>query len=321
MGSLCDGSANEKGAPVYESHHLDSRKWEKVVPRKDDIIIATAYKSGTTWMQQIVAEILFQGKEKAGTVGDMSPWVDLRVPPMEFLAPVIEGQTHRRFLKTHLPQDAFAPYITSTAKYIYIGRDGRDAFMSLQNHYEKANDAWYGAMNSPGLVGPPLPCYSEAVASVPEWFDKWLSQGWETLPGEADGWPFWSLFKNTKTWWEFGRAHPDQVLFVHFNKLLEDLGGEMRRIAAFLEVPVDEALLPKMVAACTFDAMKGNADKIAPLNGTLWKGGGTDFVFKGTNGRWKGVLTDANLAAYDKKVAEELPKDCAVWLETGNLPP
>jgi aryl sulfotransferase len=288
-----------------------------VKPRLDDIIIATAYKSGTTWMQQIMSEILFQGQAKPASVADMSPWVDLRVPPAEVLCPAIEGQTWRRFLKTHLPADAFEPYFNTSAKYIYVGRDGRDAFMSLMNHWEKANDVWYGAMNeAPGRVGPPIPKFSEA-GSVSEIFDRWLSEGWPTLPNESDGWPFWSLFHNTATWWAKGQANSN-ILFVHFNDLKADLQGEMVRIAKFLEVDVDESRLPDMVKACTFDEMKRGADKIAPLNGQLWQGGGNDFIFKGTNQRWKGVLSDSQLAAYEEKVKKALTPDCAKWLEGGS---
>ena len=32
-----------------------------VVPRDDDIIINTSYKSGTTWTQTIIANLIFQG--------------------------------------------------------------------------------------------------------------------------------------------------------------------------------------------------------------------------------------------------------------------
>mmetsp|Transcript_132851 Transcript_132851/g.425183 ORF Transcript_132851/g.425183 Transcript_132851/m.425183 type:complete len:312 (-) Transcript_132851:300-1235(-) len=308
-------------APVYESHHFNSKKWEVVKSRPDDIIIATAYKSGTTWMQQIISELVFQGQPKPASVGDMSPWVDLRVPPAEVIGPAIEAQEHRRFLKTHLPFDAFEPYLNPTGKCIYVGRDGRDAFMSLANHYEKGAQAMYVSVNSsPGLVGPPFPPFEEVGTVLPAWFDQWLNKGWESLGGETDGWPFWSLFKNMKTWWEFGQAHPNQILFVHYNKLLEDLSGEMQRIAQFLDIPIDQQLLPDLVKACTFDEMKKTADTVAPLNGTMWEGGGNDFIFKGTNGRWKGVLTDANLAAYDEKVRLEFSPACATWLETGELP-
>merc|ERR1712176_1221458 len=104
------------------------------------------------------------GKEPPASVHELSPWVDLRVPPAEVLGPMLEAQTNRRFLKTHLPFDAFQPFVNPTGKTIYVGRDGRDMFMSLANHYEKGNEKWYGALNGPGLVGPPLPPYEETTA-------------------------------------------------------------------------------------------------------------------------------------------------------------
>eukprot|EP00928_Gymnodinium_smaydae_P021141 TRINITY_DN1822_c0_g1_i5.p1 TRINITY_DN1822_c0_g1~~TRINITY_DN1822_c0_g1_i5.p1 ORF type:complete len:314 (-),score=79.42 TRINITY_DN1822_c0_g1_i5:185-1126(-) len=303
-------------APEYHSHHFNSKKWEVVKPRDDDIIIVTAYKSGTTWMQQVVSELIFQGKEKPGSNGDLSPWVDLRVPPAEVIAPALEAQEHRRFLKTHLPADAFRPYFNPKAKYIYVGRDGRDAFMSLMNHYEKANDMWYGALNeAPGLEGPPIPKFEE-LGDVKVVFDRWIAQGWSTLKGETDGWPFWSLFKNVKTWWDLGQEH-NNIMFVHFNDMKQDLEGEMRRIAKHLDIDVDEALLPEMVKACTFEEMHKNADKVAPANGVFWGDGGKAFIFKGTNQRWVGVLSDEQLAAYQAKVQQELPANCAEWLEKG----
>ena len=63
--------------------------------------------------------------------------------------PLVEAQTHRRLLKTHLPVDAlrFSPQ----AKYLYIGRDGRDVVWSMYNHHVNANQSWYDGFNkTPG---------------------------------------------------------------------------------------------------------------------------------------------------------------------------
>ncbi|MDQ2694263.1 MAG: sulfotransferase domain-containing protein, partial [Pseudomonadota bacterium] len=103
------------------SHHFDSTVWNDFRFRDDDIIIATYAKSGTTWTQQIVAQLLFNGQEGL-EVAEMSPWLDLRVPPKEIKLPAVEAQRHRRFLKTHLPVDALV--FSPRARYIYIGRDG-----------------------------------------------------------------------------------------------------------------------------------------------------------------------------------------------------
>ena len=61
------------------NHHFDSTIWNDFRFRDDDIIIATYAKSGTTWMQQIVAQMLF-GPDPELEVAEMSPWLDLRVP-------------------------------------------------------------------------------------------------------------------------------------------------------------------------------------------------------------------------------------------------
>jgi aryl sulfotransferase len=118
--------ASENGTPVktreLHSHHFDSTIWNDFPFREDDIIISTYAKSGTTWMQQIVAQTMMGGNPDI-EVAEMSPWMDLRVPPKEVKLPVVEAQTHRRFLKTHLPVDALV--FSPKAKYLYIGRDGK----------------------------------------------------------------------------------------------------------------------------------------------------------------------------------------------------
>ena len=62
------------------NHHFDSTIWNDLQFRDDDIIISTYAKAGTTWMQQIIAQLLFDGEEGL-EVAEMSPWMDLRVPP------------------------------------------------------------------------------------------------------------------------------------------------------------------------------------------------------------------------------------------------
>ncbi len=54
------------------NHHFDSTIWNDFQFRDDDIIIATYAKSGTTWMQQIIAQLLFDGDSDLA-VADISP--------------------------------------------------------------------------------------------------------------------------------------------------------------------------------------------------------------------------------------------------------
>ena len=127
------------------NHHFDSTIWNDFKFRDDDIVIGTYGKSGTTWVQQIVSQLIFSGAEGL-EVAEMSPWLDLRVPPKAVKLQAVEAQTHRRFVKTHLPVDALV--FSPQAKYLYIGRDGRDVIWSMYNHHACANDDWYRALNA-----------------------------------------------------------------------------------------------------------------------------------------------------------------------------
>jgi aryl sulfotransferase len=283
------------------SHHFDSTIWNEFDFRADDIIIATYAKSGTTWVQQIVAQLLFSGAEDL-EVAEMSPWLDLRVPPKEVKLPQVEAQQHRRFLKTHLPVDALV--YSPMAKYICIGRDGRDVVWSLYNHHANANESWYQALNdTPGLVGPPI---GPPVASIRQYFLDWL---------EGDGYPWWSLWENTRSWWQI-RDLPNMLL-LHFTELKADMPGQIRRVAAHLEIPIDESRWPAIVEHCGFDYMKDHAARSVPLGGAFWDGGAETFIHKGMNGRWRDTLTIEDCVRYERMAVEQLGESCARWLATG----
>ena len=64
---------------VYRCHHLDSTRWDDVVPRPDDIIITTSLKAGTTWTQRIVSLLVFQTLDLPKTLHWVSPWPDARL--------------------------------------------------------------------------------------------------------------------------------------------------------------------------------------------------------------------------------------------------
>jgi aryl sulfotransferase len=283
------------------NHHFDSTIWNEFVFRDDDIVIGTYAKSGTTWMQQIIAQLMFGGEEGLN-VAEMSPWLDLRVPPKAVKLPEVEAQTHRRFIKTHLPVDALV--FSPKAKYIYIGRDGRDILWSLYNHHATANDAWYEALNdTPGRVGPPI---GRPTEDIKQYFRNWM---------EDDGHPFWPFWENVRSWWEI-RNLPN-VMLVHFAQLKADMPAEIRKIATFLDIPIDESKWDAIIEHCSFDYMKKHAAESVPLGGSFWDGGAQAFINKGTNGRWRDELTADDIIAYEARALAVLGEDCARWLATG----
>lgn len=174
----------------------------------------------------------------------------------------------------------------------------------MYNHHANANQSWYDALNlTPGLVGPPIEL---PPADIRQYWRDWL---------DRDGHPFWPYWDNVRSWWQT-RELPN-VLFVHFNDLKRDMPGEMRRIADFLNIPIDEDRWPAIQQYCSFDWMKKNAGKSVPLGGAFWDGGAEVFINKGVNGRWKDTLTAAEIAEYEARAVSELGPECAKWLADG----
>lgn len=283
------------------NHHMDSTIWDDFAFRDDDVVIATYAKSGTTWMQQIVGQLIFAG-DPAVNVAELSPWLDLRVPPKPVKLAALEAQSHRRFVKTHLPVDALV--LSPKAKYIFVARDGRDVVWSLYNHHARANGLWYEVLNdTPGRVGPAI---EPPVDDIRRYFLDWL---------DRDGHPFWPYWENIRSWWAI-RDLPN-VHVVHYADLKADLAGEIARIARFLNIAVDPADFAAIVAHCRFDWMKRHAAQAAPLGGVFWDGGAQTFIHKGVNGRWRDVLGEADSARYEARARAELGAACAAWLAGG----
>ncbi|MFM1896729.1 MAG: hypothetical protein RLZZ385_1803 [Pseudomonadota bacterium] len=293
------------------SRLFDSSRWRDYEPRRDDIIIATYPKCGTTWTQRIVGMLVFQS-DAPFPVQDSSPWPDFRPVPDGVMAELARSQTHRRFLKSHLPYDALPVY--EGVKFIHVARDGRDAALSFHNHKihylpetiqrfsaisladEKFGDAYWLTDPDPALH-----------------FHNWVAMGEENHLGDpACG--FWHM---ERSYW--AARHDSNMLLVHHTDLKRDLEGEMRRIAAFLDIDVDEALWPRLVNAAGFDSMKRKARDLMPSAGRTWAGGGDTFLNKGENGRWRDVLHPDDLALYDQAVQREFPPELARWIEFGRL--
>ena len=110
--------------------------------RKDDVIIATFPKSGTTWMQQLLYLVTTQDFEGANKVR-----VDLRAPFIEFPKPCtnaaldeLANRTTARVLKTHLPV-TMLPKNACNGKVIYVHRNPKDVAVSYYHHYRAWNRA------------------------------------------------------------------------------------------------------------------------------------------------------------------------------------
>ncbi len=292
------------------SRFFDSALWDDFPMRGDDIVISTYPKCGTTWTQRIVGMLVF-GSAAPFAVHDSSPWPDFRFIPPEATRALAASQTHRRFLKSHLPFDALP--VHEGVKFIHVARDGRDAAMSFFNHKSKYTPGIVEEFARVSMADPKFGDTMEFVPTDPaQHFHDWLVGDEDAL-----GDPGASYFAMETSFWE-ARSDPN-VLLVHYNDLKADRGGEMRRIADFLGIAIDEALWPTLIEAAGFDAMKAASDQLMPTAADIWEGGGKTFLHKGTNGRWRDIFRADDLALYDAKVAAEFSPELAAWCEHGRL--
>ena len=298
----------------YRAFAYDSRHWEHYRPRADDIVIATYPKCGTTWTQRLVSMLVFQSAAPR-PLSEVSPWLDRRFGPgAEQVLAQLETQTHRRFIKSHLPLDALPLY--DGIKYVHVARDGRDACLSFLNHSAKFTPAALEDMDRIGLGDPMIGfAYPRVDGNFRPFYLDWINEA----PWGKTRCPLSPLnfFRFEKSFWdERGR---DNVLLVHYADLKADLAGEMRRLAAFLEISIPEALWPELIAAGSFGAMQRDGDSLMPEAARAWEGGAQTFLHKGELGRWRDLLTDDDVRLYEDKARRELPEACARWLERGRL--
>jgi aryl sulfotransferase len=293
---------------IHQNHHLDSTRWDAVESRDGDVVITTAYKAGTTWTQGIVGNLLLRGIPDAPPPLVASPWVDARFQtPLPDLVAMLKAQTHRRFMKSHLAADGL-PY-RPTTRYIVVARDARDVFMSLVNHYAGYTDLALSMLNNdPSLA--PFPAFDGDVHKL--WRD-WITRGW--FDWESEGFPWWGNLQHTASYWPYREL--ENVLFLHYADLKADLPGEVRRIAAFLDMELSEAEAAAVAAECHLDRMRDVALQHDETLGGILEGGAKRFFFKGTNGRWRDVLDADDLALYETAKQRVLEPACAQWLERG----
>ena len=296
----------------YRNHHLDSTRWDPFLPRDDDIVVTTAYKAGTTWTQRILAALVLGPGPLPSSIQELSPWIDSRfMGPLDVMLAGVEAQRHRRFVKSHLAADGLRFF--PQAKYIVVGRDTRDVFMSLFNHYSSYTDFAYMLFNDAERPGPEFP---KCPATPGEMWPRWISEGW--FEWEPDGWPFWSHHHHLATWWEV-RDLPN-VLLVHYGDLQADPRAEIQRIADFCDIEVNEAAWPAILETIGMNAMRTEARGTDDPMQMVFEGGAERFFFKGEAERWRGVLTHDDLALYDTAAAT-LDPNLRLWLEGGVLSP
>jgi hypothetical protein len=286
----------------YRSPDEDSGRWQGFPFRPGDVVISTRSKSGTTWMQMICLLLVLRTPELPRSLGELSPWLDWLAEPRDDVFARLAAQRHRRVIKTHTPLDGVP--LDPRATYVVVGRHPLDMAVSLYHqgdNIDRERFRMLAGQPPPDRPRPPRP-------PLREWLRRWVDQDpdpreeLDSLPGVL-----WHL---SDAW---RRREQANVELVHYHDLSTDLEGQMRRLAARLDIGVPAGSWPELVAAAGFERMRARADQLAPDTLGVIKDRAA-FFRRGSSGAGREELGEAELARYHARAAELAPPDLLAWL-------
>ena len=247
------------------------------LPRPTDVIIAPFGKCGTTWLQQIFHTLRTGGDMDFDDISRVVPWIETAAMlGLDLDAP---QRAEPRGFKSHLAYDA----LPKGAKAIVSLRDPKDAFVSMYRFME----GWF---------------FERGAISITEYAPTQLARA----PGGAGG-SYWS---HLASWWA-ERDNPD-VLLLSYGGMIAEPEAHIRKVAAFCDIALDEALLKLTLERSSIDFMLAHKDKFDDLmmrtlsetRSGLPPGSDSAKVRKGGVGGHKAELPDDISAQLDAKWAE-----------------
>lgn len=236
--------------------------------RADDVYIATYPKSGTTWLQHIVNQMLGEPRGKDIRIDQAIPWPG--VETQDF----IDNLSSPRYFKTHMKW-RWVPK-GDGVKYIYCYRNPKDVVVSYYHHTQNFK-------------------YYDFKVSLDEYFRQIFMDEKAATHG--------SYFDHVAEWLE--QKDNKNILFMTYEDMSEDLLGEVNRIDDFLDLQLDAQTKSDIVSGSNFESMKSNDKsnygwKVGPLLKEK------TFLRKGKVGGWVSYLNKEQSDEIEQKVNNKL---------------
>merc|ERR1719411_796682 len=165
---------NIKPSILMQNHHVDTSLWDEIPLQDSDIFINSPAKAGTTWTQEIVCQLLYNGDYSAvGSTGvEISIWAAMKLPSREekirmMVEQAANPKIPRRIIKTHEPVET-VPFKAAN-KHLFVGRDYRDIVWSWYSHHRNFHPDVYSRINAPtDYAFKPLPTFNFSDGSFTE---------------------------------------------------------------------------------------------------------------------------------------------------------
>ena len=278
---------------------IDS-KWGQASPLHDpyvlanfraqasDILITTAPKAGTTWMQQILHQLRSGGDTSFTSIDDVVPWLERMRSGMDWQAVLNYYETlpEPRIFKTHCTAEQ-TPGI-GTARIILTSRDPRDCCVSFYHHIINMTDEARAQAKIP---------YPKSFA---EHVERWLQYA--------------AWYRNIKSWWPY-HDHP-RVMWLRYEDMKDDLASNLERIRSFVDWDVSPEAMKKVLEYSSFQWMKAHDRKFSSQGDgdkPQFKAG--QFIRRGKVGQHSLHMTAEQEQRILDKAHQTLTPECLQFLE------
>ena len=282
----------------YSGTLTDSRQWKYYRPRAGDIIVATPPKSGTTWIQGILALLISGDPQVEANPSDNAPWFDTRFEDRDELAVQLDAQMTRRHVKTHTPLDGVP--IWEELRYITVYRHPVDVHFSARNH----------VANYRPEIAEELGVDLDKFPDDPRESFRIFLEGIELDHGSLQ-----TIVKHYQSCLDLEPR--ENILRLHYADMKRDLAGSVRKIARHIGISHPAELISKIVEAATFESMKSHVNRFGLVAGEGFWRDDARFFNNAESNKWEGVLTQADLAEYDTAISRLLDSEARCWLEWG----
>lgn len=258
--------------------------------RPTDVLITTAPKAGTTWMQQILHQLRTGGDESYTSIYDVVPWLEFLAEDedVERVQAQYERINNPRVFKTHCTYEQ-TPSV-ETVRIFLSSRDPRDCCVSYYHHIMGMSDDMRAALSYP------------ADASFNDIYERWMKYG--------------AWYRNVRSWWPHQKDH--NVLWLRYEDMKRDLEAAIDSILIFLGWTLRPEQRKDVLRYCSFDWMRTHANLFMPMlaaNKPQFSHG--SLIRKGQVRGYEGLLSEDQERRILRKAQEELEPACLTFLGLG----
>ncbi|XP_078487654.1 cytosolic sulfotransferase 3-like [Ciona intestinalis] len=250
-----------KGYKMYgQGFNTDTIKWvyENWTPWKDDVIVASFLKTGTTWAKNIVRQLYFRHDEKlmAMTRNMAMPTINLETGlPVKF--ELLEKLPwKKRVLVTHVP--------TPLLNLEKIKSAGAKIICTLRNPKDQMVSWYHMTLNFP--VNPNATKHFDMYPKDWNQFFDLCFAGKQLQCNKEGEW----YMEHLLSW--YPHRNDSNVLFVFYEDLIQDQEKEIKKIADFLGVAVSDQDVSNIAKETSFGSLKSNSNTTEKLVNFYRKG-------------------------------------------------